>query len=447
MIKRLMAFLLVMMVVISAQAQTITSAQIDSNIRSGPGTEWRILGVAKPNTTIALDGQAFGGTWVRGITSTGITGWMFRANLTISEGEAAALPPVLIETPFTLGAPEQVGAIGGVAAPSAPSAPADGTTTTAPPVVVSTSPVTGFNYGAHVAGLSEPTVGWMRVAGMTWAKRQVKWYPGNDPAGLRGMIDEAHNAGLRLLVSIVGEPGRVTEPGYFDQYAAYAAGVAAQGVDAIEVWNEPNIDREWASGAISGALYTELLRKSYIAIKAANPNVMVVSGAPSPTGFFGGCTPAGCDDKPFIEQMYAAGAANYMDCLGVHYNEGVLPPTATSGDPRGNPLYYTRYYPTMVNTYLAAFRNTRKLCFTELGYLSGEGYPGLPGSFLWAQNTTVAQQAQWIDQVVSIAARSNRVSLLIIWNMDFANWGDDPQAGFALIRPGGDCPACRALAE
>nr|MCU0476211.1 hypothetical protein [Anaerolineae bacterium] len=213
------------------------------------------------------------------------------------------------------------------------------------------------------------------------------------------------------------------------------------------VWNEPNIDREWASGAISGANYTELLRRAYQAIKAANPNVMVISGAPSPTGFFGGCSPAGCDDKPFIEQMYAAGAANYMDCLGVHYNEGILPPTATSGDPRGNPLHYTRYYPTMVNTYLTAFRNTRKLCFTELGYLSGEGWPGLPDGFLWASDTSVAEQAQWIDQVVSIAGRSGKVTLLIVWNMDFANWGSDPQGGFALIRPGGDCPACRALAE
>lgn len=447
MMKRIFAAaLLVLLVVSTIQAQgTITAASIDANIRSGPGTEWRILGVAKPNTTIALDGQAFGGSWVRGITSTGITGWMFRANLAISEGEAAALPPVYIETPFTLSAPAQNGAIGGVPATTTTTGE---TTTTGPVTVVnSSSPVTGFNFGAHVSGMSGQTIDWMRVAGMNWVKRQVKWYPGNDPAGLRGMIDEAHNAGFRLLVSVVGEPGRVTEPGYFDQYAAYVGGVAAQGMDAIEVWNEPNIDREWASGAIGGANYTELLKRAYQAIKAANPNTMVVSGAPSPTGFFGGCSPAGCDDKPFIEQMYAAGAANYMDCLGVHYNEGILPPSASSGDPRGNPLHYTRYYPTMVNTYLTAFRSTRKLCFTELGYLSGEGFPGLPAGFLWASETSVAEQAAWIDQVVSTAANSGRVTLLIIWNMDFTGWGDDPQGGFALIRPGGDCPACRALAE
>jgi len=446
MMKRIFALLLLALLVVSAvQAQgTITSAAVDANIRSGPGTEWRIVGVAKPNTTIALDGQAFSGSWVRGITSTGITGWMFRASLAIGEGEAAGLPPIYIETPFSLSAPAQNGVIGGVPAATTST---DGGTTAPVVVAAGSSPVTGFNFGAHVTGLSGQTVDWMHVAGMNWVKRQVKWVPGNDPNGLRGMADEAHNAGFKLLVSIVGEPNRVTEPGYFDQYAAYAAGVAASGMDAIEVWNEPNIDREWASGAISGANYTELLKRAYPAIKNANPNTLVISGAPSPTGFFGGCSPAGCDDKPFIEQMYAAGAANYMDCLGVHYNEGTLPPSATSGDARGNPLHYTRYYPTMVSTYLTAFRSTRKLCFTELGYLSSEGFPGLPGGFLWAEKTTVAQQAAWIDEVVSTAASSGRVTLLILWNMDFTGWGDDPQGGFALIRPGGDCPACRALAE
>ncbi|MCU0476261.1 MAG: hypothetical protein MUC99_09155, partial [Anaerolineae bacterium] len=87
---------------------------------------------------------------------------------------------------------------------------------------------------------------------------------------------------------------------------------------------------------MNGANYTAMLSAAYSAIKRANPNVVVISGAPSPTGFFGGqCQPGGCDDNVFIAQMRNAGAANFMDCVGVHYNEGILPPTATSGDPRG----------------------------------------------------------------------------------------------------------------
>jgi hypothetical protein len=174
---------------------------------------------------------------------------------------------------------------------------------------------------------------------------------------------------------------------------------------------------------------------------------MVVSGAPAPTGYFGGCSGAGCDDNHFIAGMARAGAANYMDCIGLHYNEGIVPPNWTSGDPRGNSTHYTRYYNTMVSTYYNAFGGRRPLCFTELGYLSPEGYGPLPAGFDWASNVTQAQQTAWIDQVVSMARYSGRVRLLIIWNIDFANYGADPMAGFALIRPGGDCPACRALGQ
>jgi hypothetical protein len=219
------------------------------------------------------------------------------------------------------------------------------------------------------------------------------------------------------------------------------------GADAIEVWNEMNIDREWPSGSISPQSYTQLLAQAYNAIKANNPNTLVISGAPAPTGFFGGCTGAGCDDNFYVQGMAAAGAANYMDCLGVHYNEGILPPTQTSGDPRGSSGHYSRYYQGMVNTYWNAFGGRKPLCFTELGYLSPEGFGPLPAGFEWAANTSVGEQAAWLDSAVSLARNSGRVRILIVWNVDFANYGADPMGGFAIIRPGGGCPACDALAN
>ena len=33
----------------------------------------------------------------------------------------------------------------------------------------------------------------------------------------------------------------------------------------------------------------------------------------------------------------------------------------------------------------------------------------------------------------------------IVWNIDFTRYGDDPQDGYAIIRPGGSCPACDSL--
>ncbi len=226
----------------------------------------------------------------------------------------------------------------------------------------------------------------------------------------------------------------------------FLGGVAALGPDAIEIWNEQNIDREWPSGEINPQTYvTQMLAPAYRAIKAANPNVMVISGAPAPTGFFGGCGGGGCDDAPYIAGMAAAGAASYMDCLGIHYNEGIVPPSQTSGDPRTE--HYTRYFWGMVDSYWQAFGGARPLCFTELGYLSGKDYGGLPAGFAWANNTTISQHAQWLAEAVSLAANSGKVRMVIVFNVDFTTFGIDPQAGYAMIRKDGSCPACESLRQ
>ena len=99
----------------------------------------------------------------------------------------------------------------------------------------------------------------------------------------------------------------------------------------------------------------------------------------------------------------------------------------------------------MVDTYWNAFGGTRPLCFTELGYLTGEGYGGLPGGFAWAGETSLAEHAQWLAEAASLAGNSGKVRLMIVWNVDFTVYGGDPQAGYAIIRPGGGCPACSAL--
>jgi hypothetical protein len=285
----------------------------------------------------------------------------------------------------------------------------------------------------------------MSYAGMNWIKRQYKWSPGNTGQEVAGTIAEAHNGGFRILLSIPGaNPSSIDFAAYVEFLRAVAA--LPDPPDAIEVWNEQNIDREWPAGQISPAAYVQnMLAPAYQAIKGANSNIMVISGAPSPTGFFGGCGSGGCDDSAYLAGMAAAGAASYMDCVGVHYNEGILPPSAQSGDPRGNSGHYTRYFWGMVNTYSGAFGGGRPLCFTELGYLTGEGYGELPGTFSWAGNVTVAQQAQWLAEAASLSASSGRVRLLIVWNVDSQTWGSDPQAGYAIIRPGGSCPACETL--
>ena len=326
-------------------------------------------------------------------------------------------------------------------AESAP-APAESAAPAAPPPA-SAAPTGGFELGGQALSFSHP--GHMHNARMTWVKRQVKWH-GEPASNFQHVINSAKSNGFKVLLSVIGEPHQIAgNPGqYYQNFANFLAGLAAGGADAIEVWNEMNIDREWPSGSISGANYTQMLSAAYRAIKAANPATMVISGAPAPTGFFQGCSTSGGDDDCYIRQMAAAGAAQFMDCVGIHYNAGITSPNASSGAPVGSSGHYSWYYPRMVSLYRSVFPS-KPLCFTELGYLTGEGIGPLPSGFAWASGISLAQQAAWLAEAVTRARNSGAVRLFIVWNVDATLFGADPQAGYAIVRPNNTCPACNSL--
>ena len=302
-----------------------------------------------------------------------------------------------------------------------------------------------FGLGGQTNDFSNPDL--MKNSGMTWVKRQIKWRPGDDSNHARRIIEEAHARGFKILLGITGAGLSSID---YESYTNYLGEVAKLGPNAIEVWNEENLDIEWPQGEISPTTYVNsMLKPAYQKIKSANQNVMVISGAPAPTGYFGGgCSSIGCDDKPYIEAMAKAGAAQYLDCVGVHYNEGIVSPSDISGDPRGNSDHHTRYYSKMIQVYRNAFGGTRPLCFTELGYLSGEGWGGVPNNFSWAKDTSIQRQSELLGQVVNLARYDPRIQLLIIFNVDFTmfDMNGDPQAGYAMIRRNGSCPACDAIA-
>lgn len=422
---------------VAPPAQTVgsivTTATANVNMRSGPGLGFNIIGGADFNEQVTLDGRNGDLTWVRGVNSVGTLGWVSSDFIALTFDEISTLPIIEADAATALDT-------------TAPAAPADTAAPAAPVVVapiVNNTPVTGFSYGGHVRGLDDTTVDYMRIAGMTWAKYQVRYNQGADPNQVAGLIADAHGKGFRILLGVVGLPFEINNPGYDEAYASFVGGLAALGADAIEVWNEPNLDREWPTGQIDPVRYTQLLAASFNSIKANNGNTYVISAAMAPTGAEAAFPGRVVNDNTYLTGMVNAGALNYMDCVGVHYNEGIVGPTVNSGDPRGE--YYTRYYDGMVNTYWNIVGGQRPLCFTELGYLTPEGFGPLPGGFSWAGNVTVAQQASWLDTVMARAASSGRVSMVIVWNVNFTEYGADPMAGYAIIRPDGSCPACQAL--
>ena len=417
---------------------------VGANVRTGPGLTYGTLSDgADPGSELDLIGRNSDSSWLNVILPDGREGWIFASLITLNpDTSISALDVVEVAAPAVAAASSSTENSEGDGGQGEESAPASAA---APPPPVAAAPVSnpGFELGGQSHSFGNPQL--MDYAGMNWIKFQHKWGSGDDPSAVAGRIQQAHANGFKVLLSI---PGQNTYPDSidFNGYVEFLRGVAALGPDAIEVWNEENIDFEWPAGSIDPAAYVNnMLAPAYNAIKGANPNVMVISGAPAPTGFFGGgCGAQGCDDNAYLAGMAAAGGANYLDCVGAHFNAGATPPAQSSGHPAGNDHYSWHFQP-MLDLYYSALG--KPVCFTELGYLSGEDFGGVPSRFSWAGGTSVAQHSQWLAEAVSLAANSGKARMVIVFNVDFTQFGDDPQAGYAMIRPDGSCPACESLRQ
>ncbi len=389
---------------------------LNLNFRNGDGTRYAVLTWIPQGTTVPLLGRNPDNSWVYGQYN-GRLGWM-AAWYTRINGDVNTLPVV-------------AGSGTGTGAPAPGPAPAP------PP-----STGGGFALGGQSTGMHNANL--MRSAGMTWVKFQQKWTPGMDPSVVAGKINEAHAAGFRVLISAPGPlyPSSID----YNSYVQFLKGVAILGADAIEVWNEMNLNREWPSGQVNPTSYVNnMLAPAYREIKAANPNTLVIAGALAPTGVNIG-NDIWSDDR-YIAGMRDAGAARYMDCMGVHHNAGATSPDATTGHPAApGGGHYSWYFDPTFNLYATTFPNT-PLCYTELGYLTGDGYGAIPGNFSWASDNSVSEHAQWLGRAVQKLRQSGRVRLAIVFNVDFTHWSDDPQAGYAILRPDGTCPACGPLAS
>jgi hypothetical protein len=157
------------------------------------------------------------------------------------------------------------------------------------------------------------------------------------------IIKHLLNQGLRPIIRLGFVPDwlrpaaddRFTNANYLsprakDHYVRFVAAFAERyrgQVDIIIIWNEPNLNIEWSRGGADPAAYTELLKRSYQAAKAANPEIIVLGGALAPTNEPPGGL-GGWNDIDYLNEMYLAGAAPYFDGLAAHVYGFKSPPQA-----------------------------------------------------------------------------------------------------------------------
>lgn len=200
----------------------------------------------------------------------------------------------------------------------------------------------------------ERDVGLTAEAGFGWLKQNVGWrdvekYEGLDPKdwdwalGDR-VVDFAEQYGLSVLFRLDHQPvwtggWNNGPPENLDDFGRFCGEMAKHyrgRVRAYQVWNEPNLAREWADRRPNPAEYVELLKTCYIALKTADPEAIVISAGLAPTGTDN--AEAMPDDK-FLREMYEAGALPYFDMLGLHAPGYKAPPELSPDEAATEPAY------------------------------------------------------------------------------------------------------------
>ncbi len=353
---------------------------------------------------------------------------------------------------------------------------------------------TAFDFGIQVQESFDIYDYWMTVVSeqlhLDWIKQQVRWeniepVQGQyDWALLDVVLPTAQQHGVRVMLSIVTAPEWAREPGAdltkhgppanFQNYVNFVTAILNRYpgmVSAIEVWNEMNIDREWASvNGLSTQNYMRLLQMTYQAVKAIDPGIIVISGALSPTG--GWVEPNGVvsaiDDFQYMDGLIQNGLLQYSDCVGAHHNGYNIGPTvpwdeaprdpeaatAIFRGPFDNPHHSWSLYSTLT-TYANKIQlagGNQRLCITEFGWAVAEDLGGYPRGFEFAQDNTLQEQADYIIEAVQWMEESDIVWLAWVWNLNYgAQAGWDPtndNVPYSILRPNSvPAPAWDAIAR
>jgi len=389
------------------------------NVRSGPGTAYTRIGEVQTGAVYRITGKNEAGDWLQFNYGEDRPGWI-SANF------------------VTLGGPTDAIAVVKVAPPVAASQPA-----AAPVAGGPTYPPAGgyFGYGIQIDpwGNRPAAIAAIRAMDFSWVKVQIPWKNFEGSAGQKNFPDDIvgdlTGAGLNVLLSIVKAPDWA-RPGNTDRsvegppadpgtYADFVGAISARykgRIKAIEVWNEQNLWYEWGREPLDPGRYVTLLCRAYQAIKAADPNIVVVAGALTPTGVNDGST--AIDDVVYLQRMYAAGAKNCFDAVGAHPSGYNNPPDAKFGynnpaEPsfKNHPSFFFRDTMERYRQVMVANGDAGKRIWpTEFGWASTPNpHPG----YEYARDNTAEEQAQFIVQAYQMAKSWGWVGPMFLWNLDY----------------------------
>lgn len=352
-------------------------------------------------------------------------------------------------------------------APDAP--PADA----APVGPIGVEPFSGFGYGmqAHLYYQDVPTVARLVTdAGFGWIKQQVRWSDVEPKKGspdwsqLDLIVNGASTRGLKILFSVVTAPAWSRADGHVDgppddptNFANFLTALATRylgKLHAYEIWNEQNFSREWGGGKINAGQYVELLALAHAALKAVDPNVVVIAGALTPTGY--NDVTIAVDDVLYLQQMYAYKDGllkSVCDAIGAHAggfnnppDDGPTKKSVASTTFKGHPSFYFKRIEGLREIMVLAGDSEKGMWLTEFGWSTLNKAKG----YEYGADNSEADQAKYLVRAYQIGREVGWVSAMFVWNLNFQMIvpDTDEKWPFGIIKKDGSPrPAYTALKQ
>jgi hypothetical protein len=344
-------------------------------------------------------------------------------------------------------------------APFAPSAP-----TPLPAITSSPASVSKLDYGIHlfIADHPQTTERDLRMvtdASFHWQKSLFKWREIEGAAKGRfdwtdadRVVRASRGNGIKILARLDFEPMWARKDqahngppdnyqDYWDFVSAFVKRYRGESpigrVDAIEIWNEPNLDREWGNQAInaaSAADYVRLLGGAYQAAHAANPEIIVISAGLSPNGVTNGHS---ADDLQYLQWMYDAGLQGKFDVLGAHANTQAPEVAASPGSLKDfpHPSFYFRRIEQLRQLMVEHGDATKQVWLTEWGWTSDTVHQ----AFAWFA-VSEDKKADNLVQAFKYAREnwSTWIGVMSVWTLPDPSWtSNDEEYWWAIANPDG----------
>lgn len=220
----------------------------------------------------------------------------------------------------------------------------------------------------------------------------------------------------------------------FGRFCGAMASRYAGRIAAYQVWNEPNLAREWGGRRPDAAGYVRLLVACSEAIRAADPAAIVISAGLAPTGVDDDrATP---DDR-YLQAMYDADFQDDADVVGMHapgYSAPSLSPEEAEAA-GGQRSFTFRRVEDLRDVMIRNGDAARQAALLEVGWTTDTVNP----DYAWFA-VSEADQARYLVEAYQYAADhwTPWIGLMSAIYIAKPSWTDaDEETWWSITTPGG----------